>query len=98
MQQTTQIDSTNAYSKVRHAIQGLIEFDGEDDRDDILYAAYKLNSVLRTVHDNYLSWNKETIKEFVLSQHDPLRYIKVKSDKLNNMVRSIQENMIVQFS
>jgi len=98
MQQTTQIDSTNAYSKVRYAIQGLIEFHSDDDRDDVLYAAYKLNSVLRTVHDNYLFWNKETIKEFVFSQNDPLRYIKVKSDKLDQMVRSIQENMIVQFS
>jgi len=98
MQQTTQIDSTTAYSKVRSAIQGLIEFDGDDDRDDVLYAANKLNSVLRALHDNYLSWNKETIKEFVLSQHDPLRYIKIKSDELSYMVRSIQENMIVQFS
>ena len=98
MQHKTQIAPANAYSKVRHAIQGLIEFEGEDDRDDVLYAANKLNSVLRRVQDDYLSWNKETLKEFVLNQHDPLRYIKVKSDKLNHIVRMIQEDMIVQFS
>ncbi len=93
-----QIDSNNAYSQVRQAIQSLMNFNGEDDRDDVLYAANKLNSVLRTVHDNYQSWNDKAIREFVIIKNDPLRYINVKSDKLNQLVRKIQEDMIVQFS
>ncbi len=98
MKQTKPLDSDNAYSQVRRKIQGLFEFKGEDDRDDVLYAANKLNSVLRTVHENYLSWGRDAIKEFVLNQHDPLRYIKVKSDQFNRLVRTIQEEMIVEFS
>jgi hypothetical protein len=55
-----------------------------------------INNCVRPKAD--ISWNKNTIKEFVLSQHDPLRYIKVKSDKLDHMVRTRQEDMVVQFS
>ena len=98
MEQTLQIDSNNAFYQVRHAIQGLIDFNGEDDRDDVLYAANKLNTVLRMLHDNYHSWSNEAIREFVVIKNDPLRYINVKSDQLNQIVRSIQEDMILRFS
>ncbi len=98
MLQPKQLDSTNAYSKVRQAIHGLIDFDFEDDRDDVLYAAYRLIAVLQTVHDNCQSWNDKAIREFVIIKNDPLRYIKVKSDRFNNTVREIQEEMVVQFS
>ena len=93
-----QFDSNNAYSQVRQAIQGLIDFNVEDDRDDVLYAAYRLIAVLQTVHDNCQSWNDKAIREFVIIKNDPLKYINVKSDQLNNTVRNIQEDMIVQFS
>ncbi len=98
MLQTKQLDSTNAYSKVRQAIQVLIDYNFEDDRDDVLYAAYRLIAVLQTVHDNCLSWNDKAIREFVIIKNDPLRYINVKSDQFNQLVRSIQEDMITQFS
>ena len=98
MGQTTQFDSNNAFVQVRLAIKGLMNFDGEDNQDDVFYAANKLNSVLRIVHDNHQSWNDETIREFVLSKNDPLRYINVKSDEFNYMVRKIQQDMIVKFS
>lgn len=98
MQQTTQIDSTNAYSKVRQEIQGLMDSNVGDDRDDVLYAAYRLIAVLQTVHDNCQSWNNKAIREFVIIKNDPLRYINVKSNQFSHMVRKIQENMIVQFS
>lgn len=98
MGQTTQLDSNNAYVQVRHAIKGLMAFDGEDDQDDVIYTANKLASVLRTVHDNHQSWSDEAIREFVLSKHDPLRNFNVKSDQFNHMVRRIQQDMIVKFS
>lgn len=98
MKQTTQIDSNNAYSQVRQAIQSLIDFNVEDDRDDVLYAANRLITVLRKVQDNYQSWNKDAIKEFVIIKNDPLRYINVRSDEFHRMVRKIQEDMVVQFS
>ncbi len=96
--QTTQIDSNNAYSQVRQSIQGLMDSNVEDDRDDVLYAAYRLIAVLQTVHDNCQSWNDKAIREFVIIKNNPLRYIKVKSDQFSHMVRSIQEDMIIQFS
>lgn len=98
MKQTTQIDSNIAYSQVRQQIQGLIEFNVEDDQDDVLYAANRLITVLRKLQDNYQSWSKDAIKEFVIIKNDPLRYINVKSDQFNQLVRTIQEDMIVQFS
>jgi len=98
MEQIMQTDSNNTFSQIRHAIQCLIEFNGEVDRDDVLYAANKLIAVLRKVHDNYQSWSNEAIWEFVIIKNDPLRYINVKSDQFNHMVRKIQEDMIVRFS
>ncbi|MGY6277432.1 hypothetical protein [Methylomonas sp. MgM2] len=98
MEQTAQSDSNNAFFEVKRAIKGLKEFEVQDQEDDVIYAANKLNSVLRAVHDNYRSWNNEFIREFVLSKNDPLRYIDVKSDQFNRMVRQIQEDMIFKFS
>ncbi len=98
MRQTTQFDSNNAFVQVRHEIKGLMDFNGEDSQDDVIYTANKLTSVLRTVHDNYQSWSDEGIREFVLSKNDPLRNIDFKSDKFNHMVRKIQQDIIVQFS
>jgi hypothetical protein len=98
MGQTTQFDSNNAYSQVRKAIQGLIDFNVEDDQDDVLYAANKLITVLRKVHDNDQSWSNEAVREFVIIKNDPLRYIHVRSDQFNQLVRTIQEDMIIQFS
>lgn len=98
MEQNAQFDSKNALTQVRQAIRGLMNFECEDNEDDVIYAANKLNSVLRMVHDNYQSWNAESIREFILSKNDPLRNIKVKSDKFNFMVRQIQQEMIVKFS
>ena len=98
MGQTTQFDSNNAFVQVRHEIKGLMNFDGADNQDDVIYTANKLTSVLRTVHDNYQSWNDEGIREFVLGKNDPLRNIDFKSDKFNHMVRKIQQEMIVNFS
>ena len=98
MGQSTQFDSNNAFVHVRHAIKGLMDFDGEDSQDDVIYTANKLNSVLRMVHDNHQSWSDEAIREFVLSKNDPLRNLDFKSDKFNHMVRKIQQDMIVKFS
>lgn len=98
MAQTTEFDSNNAFVQVRLAIKGLRDFGTADNEDDVIYAANKLNSVLRMVHDNYQSWNNEVIREFVIIKNDPLRYINVKSDQFNHMVRKIQEDMIIQFS
>lgn len=96
--QTTSHDSNYAFTQVRHAIKDLLCFVDEDNEDDVIYTANKLNSVLRKVHDNYQSWNVETIREFVLTKHDPLRNLKAKSDKFNHLVRNIQHEMIVNFS
>jgi len=98
MGQTTQFDSNNAFVQVRYAIKGLMAFDGEDNRDDVIYTANKLASVLRILHDNHQSWNDESIREFVLNKNDPLRNITSKSDEFNYMVRKIQQEMIVNFS
>ena len=98
MKQATEFDSNHAFAQVKLAIKGLMALEAEDDQDDVIYAANKLNSVLRTVHDNYRSWNDEDIREFVLTKNDPLRYINVKSDRFNHIVRKIQEDMIVKFS
>lgn len=98
MKQKTQFDSKNAYFQVRQSIQGLIEYNFEDDRDDVLYAANRLIAVLQMVHDNCQSWNDKAIREFVIIKNDPLRYINIKSDQFNQLVRTIQEDMIVQFS
>lgn len=98
MRQTMQFDLNNAFVQVRQEIKGLMNFDGEDDQDDVIYAANKLNSVLRMVHDNYPSWSVEGIREFVLSKNDPLKNLNAKSDKLNHMVRKIQQDIIVHFS
>jgi hypothetical protein len=96
--QTTPFDSNNALAQVKYAIKGLMNLDYEDDEDDVIYAANKLNAVLRMVHDNHLTWNDEIIREFVLSQHDPLRHIAVKSDSVRHTVRNIQHDIIVKFS
>ncbi|MDD1623008.1 MAG: hypothetical protein LUQ11_16145 [Methylococcaceae bacterium] len=98
MEQTTKFDSNNAFVQVRNSIKGLMNFDGEDNQDDVIYTANRLNSVLRMVHDNYQSWNYEALREFVLSKNDPLKNINVKSDKFNHTVRKIQQDMIIQFS
>ncbi len=98
MKQATEFDSNNAFVQVRLAIKGLMAFECEDDEDDVIYAANKLNSVLRMVHDKYPSWNDDAIREFVLTKNDPLRFINVKSDKFSHLVRKIQEDMIVKFS
>jgi hypothetical protein len=98
MEQTTKFDSNNAFAQVRNSIKGLMNFDGEDNQDDVIYTANKLNSVLRMVHDNYQSWSDEALREFVLSKNDPLKNINAKSDKFNHIVREIQQNMIINFS
>jgi len=98
MQANQEIDSDNAFWQVRSAIKGLMNFQGEDDEDDVIYAANKLNFVLRVVHDNHRAWNDETIRDFVLIQNDPLKHLSVKSEKLNHIVRKIQQDMIVNFS
>lgn len=98
MSQTRPLDSNNAIAQVKYAIKGLMNLDYEDDEDDVIYTANKLNSVLRIVHDNYETWNDETIREFVLRQHDPLRHISLKSDQLHHMVRDIQHDIIGKFS
>ncbi|TCV82611.1 hypothetical protein EDE11_11241 [Methylomonas methanica] len=98
MAQSTLLDSNNALAQVKCAIKGLMHSEYEDNEDDVVYAANKLNSVLRMVHDNYQSWNDEAIREFVLSQHDPLRHLRVKSDKFHITVRNIQHDIIVKFS
>ena len=98
MEQTTQCDPNNAFVQVRHAIKDLVNFEGEDYQDDVIYTANKLNSVLRMVHDNYQSWNDEAIKEFVFCKNDPLRHINYKSDQFSHKVRQIQQDMIVKFS
>lgn len=98
MGQTTQFDANNAFVQVKREIKGLMEFDGADNQDDVIYTANKLSSVLRTVQDNYQSWSDGGLSEFVLDKHDPLRNIDFKSDKFNHMVRKIQQDIIVQFS
>lgn len=98
MRQTLPLDSNNAIAQVKYAIKDLMNFNCEEDEDDVIYAANKLNAVLRIVHDNYGIWNDETIQEFVMSQHDPLRHLSVKSEKLHHMVRNIQQDIIVKFS
>lgn len=98
MRQTSPLDSNNAVAQVKCAIKDLTHLDYDDNEDDVIYTANKLNSVLRMVHDNHQAWNDEAIREFVLSQHDPLKHIPVKSDKLHHMVRHIQHDIIVKFS
>lgn len=98
MGQTTEFDSNEVLAQIKLAIKGLKDFQAETDEDDVYYAANKLNSVLRAVHDNRHTWNGAAIREFVLSKNDPLRYINVKSDQFDRMVRKIQEEMIVKFS
>jgi hypothetical protein len=98
MGQTPEFDSNDALAQIKLAIKSLKDLQAENDEDDVYYAANKLNSVLRAVHDNYHSWNADAIREFVLSKNDPLRFINVKSDQFDRMVRNIQEEMIVKFS
>lgn len=98
MGQTMQFELNNAFVQVRHSIKCLMDFDGDDNQDDVVYAVNKLNSVLRMVHDNYQSWSAESIKDFVLNKNDPLRHLNVKSDEFNYLVRNIQQDMIVKFS
>jgi hypothetical protein len=93
-----QFDSNNAFVQVRNAIKGLMEFDGEDNQDDVIYTVNKLTSVLRKVQDNYQSWSDDALREFVLSKNDPLRHLDFKSDELNDKVREIQQDIIVKFS
>jgi len=98
MAHTMQFDSNNAFVQVRNAIKGLMEFDGEDNQDDVIYTVNKLTSVLRKVQDNYQSWSDDALREFVLSKNDPLRHLDFKSDELNDKVREIQQDIIVKFS
>lgn len=98
MQQATQFDSNNALVQCRQEIKGLLGFEGEDNQDDVIYTANKLSSVLRSVHDNYQSWNDEGIREFVLGKHDPLKNIDFKSAEFSHRVRKIQQDIIVKFS
>lgn len=74
-----------------------MNFDGEDNQDDVIYTANKLASVLRTVSDKCYSWSNEAIWEFVFGKNDPLRNIDFKSDKFSYMVRKIQLDIVVQF-
>jgi hypothetical protein len=94
MEQSTQFDANSAFVQVKHEIIGLRDFDGEDNQDDVIYIANKLNTVLRAVLDNYQAWSDAAIREFVLSQNDPLRNLDFMSDELNNMVRKIQHDII----
>lgn len=98
MGQTLQFDTNNAVVEVKHAISGLMNFDGMDNQDDVMYTANKLNSVLRVIQDNYQSWNDEAIREFVYSKNDPLRHIDFKSETFSHRVREIQKEMISKFS
>lgn len=98
--QVAPIDSNNAFTQIRHAIKDLMGFADQENEDDVFYTANKLNSVLRMLHDNYQSWNVESIREFVLSKHDPLRHLNAnaKSDTFSHRVRTIQHEMIAKFS
>jgi hypothetical protein len=98
VRQATPSDANNALAQVKYAIKGLMHSDYDDNEDDVIYTANKLNAVLRMVHDNHQTWNDEAIREFVMRQHDPLRHIPVKSEKLHHMVRHIQQDIIVKFS
>lgn len=98
MQQPTEFDSNNAFIQIKLAIKSLTDFKATTDQDDVFYAANKLNAVLRTLYDNYQAWSSDTVREFVLSKNDPLRYINVKSEQFDHMVRKIQEEMIFKFS
>lgn len=98
MKQSIEFDSNNAFTQVRSAIAELMTFTFADREDDMLYAVNKLKSVLRSVHDNYQSWNRDTIREFVLSKNDPLRFVDLNSDQFNARVRNIQHDMITKFS
>ncbi len=98
MGQTKPFDPNNALLQIKHAIKDLRGGDGGDDEDDVIYTANRLNAVLRMIHDNHQSWNHEAIKELVLSKHDPLKNISVKSDEFSLRVRKIQQDMIAQFS
>lgn len=98
MIQSKEFDSNMAFLLVKREIKDLMEFDGEDKQDDVMYAVNKLTAVLRIVYENYQFWSSEVLREFVLSQNDPLRNLDFKSDKLNNTVRKIQQDIIIQFS
>ena len=58
----------------------------------------KLTTVSRMVYENFQSWNDEGIRDFVLSQHDPLKNIDFKSETFSDRVRRIQEQIILEFS
>lgn len=92
------MDTNTAYVEVKQAIIGLKDFNGAENEDDVFYAANKLNAVLRIVYDNYQMWNRDSISDLVLKQHDPLKYISVKSEAFNYLVRTIQHTMIIKFS
>jgi hypothetical protein len=94
----TPIDADKAYVEVKTEIKGLLSFADEYDQDDVMYTVNKLATVLRTVLDNYQNWGGNAIREFVLGKHDPLKNIDVKSDKFAHRVRSIQQDIILQFS
>ncbi|QPK63404.1 hypothetical protein IVG45_21825 [Methylomonas sp. LL1] len=98
MVQTKPFDSNNSLLQIKCAIKDLRNFDGVDDEDDVIYAANRLNAVLRMIDDNHSSWNNDAIRDLVLSKHDPLKNITVKSDEFNHRVRKIQQDMIAQFS
>lgn len=98
MEQIKEFDPNEALAQIKLAIKSLKDFQAETDEDDVYYATNKLNSVLREVHDNHRFWDSASIREFVLSKNDPLKYIKVKSDQFDRMVREIQETMIIKFS
>lgn len=92
------MDTNTAYVEVKQAIIDLKCFKGEENEDDVFYAANKLNSVLRIIYDNYQNWSRDSLRHFVLRQHDPLKNIKVKSELFSYLVRSIQFAMILKFS
>lgn len=96
MSTSNPLELNTTYTQVKQSIIGLKEISKDD--DDIHYIANRLNSVLQTVYDQYPAWNLESINEFVLSKHDPLRHISKKSDQLNNLVRKIQHDIVTQFA
>jgi len=56
--QSAPFDSNNAFAQIKYAIKDLMGFVDQDNEDDVHYTANKLNSVLRTLHDNYQALNR----------------------------------------
>jgi len=89
-----------SYQNLSKEIQSLEIYLGDEEvnTDAVLETMQKLGDVLENVANAHQDWDNDQLREFVLSENDPLDLVEGVSDSFRESVREIQHGIINYYS